>query len=71
MSDIKQLNGYIDAIEGYNEGLLIHSYNFGEIREYILEKNKIYVLPYNLLISEKQFEDKKIKLTIKECKRKV
>jgi hypothetical protein len=70
MSQIKQVEGYMAELD-CKEAFLIHSYNFGEMKEYHLEEKIIYVLPFEILTSPDQFLDKEMRLTIKEYKRKV
>ena len=70
MTQIKQVEGYMEELD-CKEALLIHSYDFGEFREYHLEGKIIYVLPFSVFISPDQFYGKKMKLTVKEYKRKV
>ena len=61
MHEIKQIISYMDGL-GYKKGLIIHSYDKGEIREYHVEGRKIYCFPNELY-------SKKVKLIIKEYSR--
>jgi hypothetical protein len=66
MHEIKQIISYMDGL-GYKKGLIIHSYDKGEIREYHVEGRKIYCFPLELIKNE--LYSKKVKLIIKEYSR--
>jgi len=69
LSDVKQTIYYMNELN-YKEALIITSYNFNEIREYLMENKKIYVIPFDLIKNDSN-NNKEIVLMKKMYKRKI